>query len=83
VGAQAPSRRRSALAICSDRRNLRRTLTIACCVGFVITLINEGDVLLGAHAPTLLPVRIVLNFVVPFISSNLGMLAYATRSGAP
>jgi hypothetical protein len=77
------ARRRVAKAItpCLVRPTLRRTLTIAGIVGCVLTLINEGDVLIGGHATAGTAVKIVLNFCVPFIVSNLGVIA-ATRASA-
>lgn len=63
------------------RDNLRRTLGIAFFVGLVITAINEADVILRGGFTPMVAVKIVLNFVVPFVSSNLGMLAYARAEG--
>ncbi|CAN5432794.1 hypothetical protein BH10ACT11_BH10ACT11_03600 [soil metagenome] len=66
---------RSALEICSRPANLRRTLRIALVVGFVLSLINQGSVILGGDAQLLTWIRVGLNFVVPFVVSNLGLLA--------
>jgi hypothetical protein len=68
---------------CLDRANLRRTSTIALVVGCVLTLINEGDVLIGGHVTGRTGIKIVLNFCVPFIVSNLGIIAgRRTEAGA-
>ena len=64
-----------ALAPCLERANLRRTAAIALVVGCVLTLINEGDVIVEGRATALTGLKIGLNFVVPFIVSNLGVLA--------
>jgi hypothetical protein len=52
---------------------LRKTIKIALVVGTLLSLIN-----IGLHLPT--PVRIVLNFLVPFCVSSIGVLS-ATRVG--
>jgi hypothetical protein len=54
---------------------LRKTLKIALVVGIILSLIN-----IGLHLPT--PARIVLNFVVPFCVSSIGVLS-ATRRREP
>jgi hypothetical protein len=66
--------------ICLARPTLRRTARIAAVVGLVLTGINEGDVLLRGHLSAAIGVKIALNFVVPFVVSNLGVLA-GTRRG--
>ena len=62
-------------APCRQRANLGRTIRIALVVGCVLTVINQLDVILAGHATSLTAVKIGLNFVVPFIVSNLGVLA--------
>jgi hypothetical protein len=41
---------RDAVAICTRREHLRRTLRIALVVGIVLTLINQADVIIGGDA---------------------------------
>ena len=77
-GPPTPSRRaviRDAFAFCAQRRNLSRTIRIAVVVGVILTLINQGSVILDGHATAAAWVRCVLNFVVPFLVSNAGLLA--------
>jgi hypothetical protein len=64
-----------ACAFCAQRRNLRRTVRIAIVVGIILTLINQGSVIAGGHATTATWVRCVLNFIVPFLVSNAGLLS--------
>jgi anti-sigma factor RsiW len=78
TGEPPPARR--ALAICLERASLRRTLAIALVVGTILTSVNQGDVLLAGAATWLTGVKIAMNFVVPFVVSNLGLLA--ARSSA-
>jgi hypothetical protein len=66
---------RSALAYCARPEHLRRTLRIALVVGIVLTAINQLDVILRGDATAVTFVKCALNFVVPFIVSNLGLLS--------
>ena len=68
---------RDALAPCLKRANLRRTSRIALVVGCVLTAINQLDVLLRGDATAFTGAKVGLNFVVPFVVSNLGVLATA------
>ncbi len=56
-------------------QHLRRTITIALVVGTLLTAINQGDVLLAGDATATTAVKCVLNFIVPFCVSNLGLLS--------
>ena len=66
---------REACTFCLQRRNLRRTLGIAIVVGVLLTVINQGGVLAAGHATTATWVRCGLNFLVPFLVSNAGLLS--------
>jgi len=66
---------RQAVRICFKREHLRRTLRIALVVGTILTLINQLDVILKGDAGTLTWIKAGLNYCVPFIVSNLGLLA--------
>ena len=68
------ARVREAIAYCLRRDHLRRTLRIALVVGAILTLINQGNVIVAGDATTLTWVKTGLNFCVPFIVSNLGLL---------
>jgi hypothetical protein len=74
----SPGRRqraRHAILFCLRRRSLRRTLRIALVVGILLTVINQSGVIVGGHATTATWVRCALNFVVPFLVSNAGLLS--------
>jgi hypothetical protein len=73
---------RTALAVCRSRSNFIRTAAIAAVVGSVITLVNQGDVLVAGDATTGTAVKIGINFLIPFVSSNLGVLAYVRTAAA-
>jgi hypothetical protein len=65
-----------AFDVCRSPVNLRRTLEIALAVGCVITAANQGDVIGGGEAGGATGLKIALNFLIPFVSSNLGVLAF-------
>ena len=62
---------REALRLWFAPGTLRKTIKIALVVGIILSLIN-----IGLKLPV--PVRIVLNFLVPFCVSSIGVLS-ATR----
>lgn len=66
---------RDVVRICLRREHLRRTSSIALAVGTILTAINQGDVILGGDAATLTWVKAALNYCVPFVVANLGLLA--------
>ena len=76
---------RDTLGIVFDRAHLRKTLRIALVVGCVLTAINQLDVFLMGDATVITFVKTGLNFCVPFVVSNLGLLAgkRAEAEGAP
>jgi hypothetical protein len=71
---------RDALAYCLRREHLRRTLRIALIVGIVLTAINQLDVILHGDATTFTWIKTGLNFCVPFVVSNLGLLSGRERA---
>lgn len=62
---------REAVVVWFARGTLRKTIKIALVVGVILCLIN-----IGLKLP--IPARVVLNFVVPFCVSSIGVLS-ATR----
>ena len=65
----------AAIAFCCRRSNLRRTIRIALVVGLILTLINQGAVIASGDTSIGTWVRCGLNFVVPFLVSNAGLLS--------
>ena len=70
---------RDACVYCARRENLRRTVRIALVVGVLLTAINQGGVIAAGDATTATWVRCGLNFVVPFLVSNAGLLSGRRR----
>jgi hypothetical protein len=68
-------RLRATLAYCARPAHLRRTVSIAIAVGVVLTGINQLDVILASEATPATAIKCALNFVVPFVVSNLGLLS--------
>lgn len=66
---------RDAWVVCVQPRNLKRTIRIAVIVGIVLTLINQGAVIAAGQATPATWARCVLNFIVPFLVSNAGVLS--------
>jgi hypothetical protein len=66
---------------CAQRQHLRRTVRIALVVGVVLTAINQLDVILAGDSTTSTWVKCGLNFVVPFVVSNLGLLSGRAARG--
>ena len=53
-------------------------------VGLILSLINQGNVVVGGDATALTWVKVGLNFCVPLVVSNLGLLAaHGTSSSEP
>ena len=50
-------------------------MRIALVVGVILTLINQGAVIADGNATAATWVRCGLNFVVPFLVSNAGLLS--------
>ena len=71
-----------ALEVCRAAPTLRRTLRIAAVVGLLLTAINEGDSLVRGTVSAAIAIKIVFNFLVPFVVSNLGVLAGTRRAGS-
>lgn len=82
VALDPPARRsvRQCLAYCAQPMHLRRTLRIAVAVGVILTAINQLDVIVAGQATAATWVKSGLNFLVPFVVSNLGLLS-ATAGG--
>ncbi|GAC1434839.1 MAG: hypothetical protein NVSMB51_03010 [Solirubrobacteraceae bacterium] len=67
------------LAYCRRPEHLRRTLRISLIVGVVLNAINESAPLLDGQFGVGTWTRVALNFVVPFVVSNVGLLSGRPR----
>ena len=66
---------REALRICLRPQHLRSTLTIALVVGTILLAINQLDVILSGDATAVTWIKVGVTYCVPFVVSNLGLLA--------
>ena len=66
---------REALRICLRKEHLRSTIKIALIVGTILFLINQADVVLRGNATAATWLKVGLSYCVPFVVSNLGLLA--------
>jgi hypothetical protein len=73
---------RAAFALVTCRRHLASTLLTALVVGTVLFCINQLDVVLRGKATALVWFKTGLTYVVPFVSSNIGILI-ATHRPSP
>jgi hypothetical protein len=64
-----------ALRIVLRPEHLRRTVPIALVVGTILTAINQADVIAGGDATLVTWIKAAANYCVPFVVSNLGLLA--------
>jgi hypothetical protein len=80
--AGARGRFAEALRISREPAHLRRTIMIALVVGTILTAINQLDVILRGDATAITWLKCGLNYCVPFVVSNLGLLAGKRAEGA-
>jgi anti-sigma factor RsiW len=64
-------RLRSAIAYCLQRSQLRFTLPIALLVGTVLSLVNQGGMLLAGEIDVGMCAICALNFLLPFVALNV------------
>lgn len=63
------------IEVCLEPAHLRRTVIIAVIVGTWLTLLNQGSALWGRGWDVELLLRVLLNYLTPFVVSNLGLLS--------
>jgi hypothetical protein len=68
-----PPRALDGIRLCLRPRNLRRTGLIALVVGTWLTAVNQGDLILTMTANPGLSLKVLLNYLTPFVVSNLGI----------
>jgi len=60
-------------------RTARTAGPIAAIVGTVLSMVNQGDVIVGGHATGGTWLRIVINYLVPFIVASVAYLSACRR----
>ncbi len=61
--------------------HLRRTTLIALVVGTWLTSFNLGDLLLQGQWNTTIAIKLGLDYLTPFVVSNLGLLSHVSKDG--
>ena len=64
-----------ALKVCCRWNHLKATGGIALLVGTWLTFVNQADVIAAQGLDSALLVKIALNYLTPFVVSNLGLLS--------
>ncbi|GAC1325178.1 MAG: hypothetical protein NVSMB25_23390 [Thermoleophilaceae bacterium] len=68
-----------ALAYCRRPAHIRRTLRVALVVGLLLNGVNEATPIANGQLGALTWIRVALNFIVPFVVSNIGLLSGRRR----
>jgi len=66
-------------AVVTHVANLRRTLSISVAVGTVFFLMNQLPAVLAGQVTTTVALKAALTYLVPFCTSNYGILAASRR----
>lgn len=69
------TRRAEAITLILRGRTARTAGPIAAVVGTVVSLVNQGEVILTGQATSLTWVRIAVNYLVPFVVASLAYLS--------
>jgi hypothetical protein len=77
-----PFLRSCRLHLC-DRPALRRCLAIAAAVGTILSLVNQGDLILEGGFTAATAAKLAMNYLVPFVVSSLGYISARRRAAAP
>jgi len=83
VSARLHAGLREDLAYCLRPTHLRRTSRIALVVGTLLTLVNQGTLIVSGDATALTWLRCAANFLIPLVVSNLGLLGGRVRDLPP
>lgn len=62
-------------ALIAKGYTLRTAMRVAAVVGTILSAVNEGSVIASGRFGAITGVRIVTNFIVPFIVASIGYLA--------
>lgn len=75
-------RRREAVGLFVRGATVRAAWPTAVVVGTMLSVANQGDVLVGGEATVSTWLRVAFNYVVPFVVASVGFLsAYRRRDG--
>ena len=66
---------KSALTVCCRPDHLRATGGVALLVGTWLTLVNQADVIATQGFDVAVLLKVIVNYLTPFVVSNAGLLA--------
>ena len=69
---------KNALKVCCRWEHLRATGGLALLVGSWLTLVNQSDIIAAQGLDALTSFKIAVNYLTPFVVSNLGLLSRRT-----
>ena len=61
----------------------RRCSVVALVVGTLLSLLNQGDVIVAGRFDGVVTLRVIGNYLIPFIVSNLGAMTSAPPRSTP
>lgn len=71
--------RAEAIGLVLRGRTVRTAGPIALVVGTIVSLVNQGDVILTGHAGGITWLRVAVNYLVPFIVASAAYLSACRR----
>lgn len=77
------TRRLEAVALVLRGRTLRTGGPIAAIVGTVLSVVNQGDVIVSGQATGATWLRIVVNYLVPFVVASVAYLSACRKRSDP
>lgn len=66
---------KSALTVCCRLDHLKATGGVALLVGTWLTLVNQADVIVAQGFDIAVLLKVIVNYLTPFVVSNAGLLA--------
>lgn len=70
------------MVLCLSPRTLRKTLRIALIVGTLLSLINQGHVIAAGDTSAITWIRVMANYLIPWVVSSVGFLSASRREPA-
>ncbi len=69
------SRRRDAAVLIARGATFATAARVAVVVGTLLTLVNQGEIVARGEATAMTAVRVVFNFLIPYVVASIGYLA--------
>lgn len=69
---------KDALKVCCRWEHLKATGGVALLVGSWLTLVNQADIIAAQGFDVVVLLKVIVNYLTPFIVSNVGLLVRKT-----